>query len=283
VHPADATAPAPSSSATLTVDQVDWQGQRSLRVRSAVATWLYHLEGGGFAALLDRDGKDWISYRPSGGCDGRYRGFPNAVFRGDEFVDPHSKPNYFHPGHEGAKGSRTTVREQSAHRVVIASESPDGRWACSWEIQADHARFTFERMPTEIRPGDPGWWFLYEGTPGGAFRREDFLLRADETTPRRLAEAWATTLASCRWVACWPEAGTRSLLFVWTSPLPAYSVPVTYWPAEDAMTVLGFGRDMLSTPCLLATAPASIEVHLLETCDPAALRAVAAPRLAPKH
>jgi hypothetical protein len=40
---------------------------------------------------------------------------------------------------------------------------------------------------------------------------------------------------------------------------------------------------MLSTPCLLATAPASIEVHLLETCDPAALRAVAAPRLAPKH
>jgi hypothetical protein len=241
------------------------------------------VEGAGFASLLDRDGRDWIAYRPHGGCDGAYRGFPNAVFRGGPFVDAATTPNFFHPGHDGDKGSRTTIRERTADRVVVASESADGRWACAWEIFADRARFTFERMPEDIRPGEPGWWFLYEGTPGGAFRPGDFLLRADEVAPRRLSEKWTTTLAACRWVACGPETGGRCLLFVWTSPLPAYSVPVCYWPAEDNMTVLGFGRDMLSTPCLLASAPAVIEVRLLETADPAAIRAVAEPLLAPKH
>lgn len=272
-----------TASESLGVDYLDWQGQPSLRVRSSVATWIYHLEGAGFAALLDADGADWISYRPGGGCDGAYRGFPNAVFRGGPFVDAASTPHFFHPGHIGAQGSRTRIREQSPQRVVVASESSDGRWACSWEIYAGRARFTLERMPAEIRPGDPGWWFLYEGTPGGAFSPGDCLLRADESAPRRLAEQWTTTLASCRWVAVWPEAKTRSLLFVWTSPLPAYSVPVCYWPADNSMTVLGFGRDMLSTPCLLATAPATIEVHLLETTDLAAIRSVATPLLAPKH
>ena len=77
----------------------NYQGEKTYRVSSARATWLFHYTSGGFAGLLDRDGHDWISFAPNqapaDGSRGRYRGIPNLA------------PADFHPGRpEGKKPAR---------------------------------------------------------------------------------------------------------------------------------------------------------------------------------
>src|SRR2546430_13171643 len=62
----------------ITVQEIDYQGQPSYKIVTPSATWIYHQQGAGFAALIDRDGHDWISYRPGGGSAGEYRGIPNC-------------------------------------------------------------------------------------------------------------------------------------------------------------------------------------------------------------
>src|SRR4051794_28822902 len=44
------------------------------KVETPSATYLYGRRGAGFASILDKDGKDWISYRPEGKARGEYRG-----------------------------------------------------------------------------------------------------------------------------------------------------------------------------------------------------------------
>jgi hypothetical protein len=35
-------------------------------------------QGSGFASILDKDGRDWISYRPGNKAKGEYRGLPKC-------------------------------------------------------------------------------------------------------------------------------------------------------------------------------------------------------------
>jgi hypothetical protein len=127
----------------------DWQGQASFRGETAAATWVYQKAGAGFPSLTDSDERDWISYRPGGGSAGQYRGIPNVV---------HPEGG-FHPG---AETCTSRLIESSDDRVVIASESLDGRWGCRWTILPDRAAMDLERV------GHP-YWILYEGTPGGDY------------------------------------------------------------------------------------------------------------------
>jgi hypothetical protein len=40
------------------------QGQRSYQIKTPGGTYMYHRKGAGFASMIDREGNDWISYRP---------------------------------------------------------------------------------------------------------------------------------------------------------------------------------------------------------------------------
>lgn len=83
------------------------------------------------------------------GRRGDYRGIPNVI---------HPEGG-FHPG---AETCSTRLVEARRQRVVIASESLDGEWACTWTIGPDRAVMDLERV------GHPHW-ILYEGTPGGRY------------------------------------------------------------------------------------------------------------------
>ncbi len=58
--------PARPGQVSLT-ERVRYEEQESYRIETPAATYYYHERGAGFAGLKDRDGHDWLSYRPTGG------------------------------------------------------------------------------------------------------------------------------------------------------------------------------------------------------------------------
>jgi CubicO group peptidase (beta-lactamase class C family) len=53
-------------------------GMDCFQVETPSATYVYGKKGAGFASILDKDGRDWISYRPGGKAKGEYRGLPKC-------------------------------------------------------------------------------------------------------------------------------------------------------------------------------------------------------------
>lgn len=254
-------APPGGAAAVITVTETDWAGQPSYRIATPAGTWIYHREGAGFASLLDAEGHDWIAYRPGGGAAGEYRGIANAVHRQKQ-----SGNNFFHPGHSGARGSSTTLVSAGPDRVLLRSRSADGRWTCEWEILSDRARLRMSDVPAD----DGGYWFLYEGTPGGRFAPGDLCIRPG---PRisRLSERWESTLQETPWVAFVSPGRKHALLLV---AHQRDAVPVSYRPMNDAMTVFGFGRRLANLDGLL-TGPRTFTVMLLPQTDPTAVAQLA--------
>ena len=151
------------------------------RVETPTATYVYGKRGAGFASIIDKDGRDWVSYRPGGEARGEYRGLPKCGH----------PTKYFHCGYgygqyrtDNPFSSRVTVREPGHAR--IESETRDGKSACRWDFYPDHATLTLLRIDL------PTFWFLYEGTPGGKLDAgRDFVIL------RRRPEdnAWAALVA----------------------------------------------------------------------------------------
>ncbi len=215
----------------ITIDTVPHQGQPSFRIETPACTYLYHIEGCGFASLLDRDGHDWISYRPTGGEYGHYRGIPNMGW------------NVFgHPGYD--MGAQSEIEQLGPDHVRIRSWSADRTWQTHWDIFSTHATQTIEAI------GRSYWW-LYEGTPGGRFRPdENYLLLPDGTrypcSTRDLRNTEITQPAP-RWVAFGDPVTERTILLMAHDTEPTVD---QYWPmgGEGGMTVFGFGRDDLDGP-----------------------------------
>lgn len=244
-----------SGSPAIRVTEITDHGQPSYRIETPSATWVYHREGAGFSSLIDPDGIDWIAYRPGGGAAGNFRGIPNAVFRRGQMGN-----NFFHPGHAGAKGSDTVLVAAETLRVVLRSTSDDGRWTCEWEILPDRARFRMTRLPIE----DQGYWFLYEGTPGGRFEPTDLVVRpGGAVTP--LSETWEASTREVPWVAFASLTRGHALVIAVHDPP---ETRVSYRPMQDAMTVLGFGRKHGRLENLL-TQPMEFTVALIKETAPA--------------
>ena len=127
------------------------------KVETPTATYLYGKRGAGFASILDKDGHDWVSYRPGDKARGEYRGLPKCGQPAKFF---HCGYGYGQYATENPFTSRVTVREPG--RIRIESETRDGKSACRWDFYPDHATLTLLRIDL------PTFWFLYEGTPGGA-------------------------------------------------------------------------------------------------------------------
>ena len=222
------------------------QGQASYHITTPAATYFYHAQGAGFASLIDRDSNDWLSYRPYGGSDGKYRGIPNLAH----------PENYFHPG---GGGCRSRIVSAGPLKLTIASESLDGAWACRWEIYPTHARLTV------LKVGHP-YWFLYEGTPGGALDEAgDFCVTSDGTR-RPLSERWQGPLPHPEWIYFGAANADRVL---YLAHHEADQHIDSYWPMEGNMTVFGFGRDGLSK--FMTETPSRFTIGFADTADFAAL------------
>ncbi|HLV37069.1 MAG TPA: hypothetical protein VKY59_18245 [Spirillospora sp.] len=247
----DPTGQPPDFAPQVAVSEVDsYEEQPSFRIETENTTYYYHHFGAGFASLIDSDNNDWISYHPWGGSDGKYRGIPNAV---------HPEA-YFHPG---GTGCTSRVVYAGPLCVTLASESNDGEWACTWDIFPRHARLTMLK-------GSRPYWFLYEGTPGGALDETGgFCVRSTgQRTP--LAESWEEALPYPEWVY-FGSANTRHVLYLVHHE--ADDAIDSYWPMEGNMTVLGLGRQARGKPLdkFLTRFPAQFTIGLAENGDLAAV------------
>jgi hypothetical protein len=66
-----------SELAKVRVSEVTIHGDMEcFKVETPTATYLYGKRGAGFAGIRDREGRDWVSYRPGGKARGEYRGLP---------------------------------------------------------------------------------------------------------------------------------------------------------------------------------------------------------------
>lgn len=240
---AEALDPEPAPGPMSLTTGFDHEGFAGVRIDAPRVSWIYHLQGGGFAGLIDDAGADWITYRPWGGSDGNFRGIPNLVH-------PES---YFHPGRTGCSSE---LVDSGPLRVVIRSRSNDDAWLCEWRLEPDCARLAVLKA---ARP----YWLLYEGTPGGRLDEQgDFMLHADG---RRFAasERWEMdSLPEPGWIAFGAAGSPRAL---WLMRHAADGDADSYWPMEGNMTVFGFGRSGLTKS--LSRAPAHFSVGLAECND----------------
>lgn len=218
---AGAFGPAVAEPLLTVTDDVPDEEQLCYRIATANAIYYFQKDAGGFSSLLDRDGNDWIGFHPFGGSDGIYRGIPNLVH----------PDNIYHPGHHNCI---STLVHVGPLRATIRSVSNDGLWECLWHVYPYHARFTV------LRSAPKAYWFLYEGTPGGAIDYEtDFSVRSNGT---RLpaGQSWQDQdIPGPEWVYFEDSVLDRYIYLVHEQDDVLND---TFWPMEGNMTVFGFGR-----------------------------------------
>lgn len=212
---------------TVKSEAIDnYLGQPAYRIRTPMCDYVYHQFGGGFASMIDPDGRDWISYRPGDGARGEYRGIPNLV---------HPSAG-FHPG--GTMCDSELIAKPGDIR--IATRSTDGEWSADWVFHPDHALMT---LHTAARPH----WILYEGTPGGEYDESQAYCVDSAGVTRRCDDRWETRLPEPRWI--W-FAAPRSPYALFLLDLTSREAGLTdsYWSMEQSMTVFGFGRRLSGGP-----------------------------------
>jgi hypothetical protein len=197
------------------VDNVQRAGVNCLLIRTDSADYYFDKEGAGFASILDKDGRDWVSWSRASSHRGDFRGIPN--------MGP-----CCHPGYTGA---RTTVMTQETNRVVVRSVPERGSWETRWEFFPDFARLTVTRSPGS-------YYLLYEGTPGGVLGTEDRIGFADGRLLSLTTGEFLGDLPSPEWVYFLDTNLDRALLVMHPQD---DNIADTYW-TFDTMTVFGFGR-----------------------------------------
>ena len=257
---------ATSEATTVRVSEVTIHGDMDCyKIETPAATYLYGKRGAGFASIFDKDGRDWVSYRPGDKARGEYRGLPKCG----------QPAKFFHCGYgygqyktDNPFVSRVTRRE--AGLVRIESETKDGKSACRWDFYPDHATLTLLRIDL------PTFWFLYEGTPGGTLDAEkDFVIRPDgqKTT---LDRAWSQVVP---WVCFGASETPVGLVLVnHQEPEPGETDSYVSWPfrKEDDgsfrdMTVFGFGRkgykELVQHVADLKRLPARYSIGFIDQAD----------------
>jgi hypothetical protein len=205
-------------------DDVPDEGQLAYRIDTPGATWFYQKEAGGFSSLLDIDGNDWLNFHPFGGSDGVYRGIPNLVH----------PDNIFHPGHANCT---SRVLHAGPLRVTIHTVSNNGLWECLWEIYPYYARLTI------LQTADQGYWFLYEGTPGGLLDlTTDFCVRSNGMRTD-MTQPWTSDIPGPEWLYFEDSLLNRHLYFVHEENDAEID---SFYQMQENMTVFGFGRNGLT-------------------------------------
>jgi hypothetical protein len=202
-------------------DDVVDEGQEAFEIKTARSTYLYQKAGCGFSSLIDRNGKDWISYKLRGGPKGHYRGIPNMGYE-----------TFGHPGYETGK---TELLEKSDELVRFKSTSDEGgAWDVEWTIRPTHAEMKALKIASPV-------WLLYEGTPGGKFIPNAQQLLFSNGARFPCSQTQKLEAPDPKWVAFCDPKSNRSIALAYDGP---DSFLDRYWPmgGKGGMTVFGFGR-----------------------------------------
>ena len=263
--------PGPKTSAVRFSEVTVHGDMNCFRVETPTAIYIYGKQGAGFVSIFDKDGRDWVSYRPGGQARGEYRGLPKC---GQPTKFFHAGDGYGQYKTENPFSSRVTVKDPDHAR--IESETRDGKSACAWDFYADHATLTLTRI------GLPTYWFLYEGTPGGKLdAKGDYVIRPDGTRSA-LDEPWSQVVP---WVCFGAVETPIGLVLVnHQDPEPGEVDSYVAWPYEPAqdgsfqdMTVFGFGRkgykELIQHVPDLKRLPARFSIGFIERADVPTARA----------
>lgn len=219
------TAPTFTDRVNLT-DGVAHKGYQSIHVVTDAAEYFYHKPGGGFATLLDADDNDWIGWNTAAGGAGDFRGIPNMVHPNDG--------GYFHPGRNLVA---TTLQSDGPLKATFKSVSNGGAWEVVWDVFPDYARMTV------VKAGTTNYWWLYEGTPGGALQtggpNADRLTRSNgDSIPA--SGTWATDIPGDEWLFVTDPNVGRSLYLAHHQE----DTKIDGYTADNSnmMTIFGFGR-----------------------------------------
>jgi hypothetical protein len=214
---------APSVAPLITVtDNVIDEGQASVRIATQAGTYFYQKAAGGFSSLVDASGNDWIGFHPDpgSGSAGEFRGIANMAAT-------------FHPGHTDVI---TELISQGPLKLTLESHTNGNQHRVRWEFFPTYARATVLEFAGN-------YWFLYEGTPGGAISASDFVVRSDGTQTQ-IGTAWNDTdgLGSANgqeWAYFGDSAVNR---FLFLAHHETDNIEDSYFDLDDNMTVFGFGR-----------------------------------------
>ncbi len=146
----------PKISEAVHIIEGKYENRDHFIINTRSATYYYDIAGGGLSRMIDREGRDWISFKmePWGeypaAAASAFRGMPNFVFGSED-------NGAGHPGHDMCISK--LVDDNS-----ILTESKSSKWAWQWRFFDDYAQVEILRHDE-----DHPYWFLYEGTPGGEF------------------------------------------------------------------------------------------------------------------
>ncbi|MGH6897384.1 MAG: hypothetical protein ACREJ5_12705 [Geminicoccaceae bacterium] len=230
----------PAAGAVVITDDID-EGIACFKVVTESATYFYDKAGAGFTSILDRDGIDWINFRPEGtpgvpnGQWGWFRGIPNMA-----------RGVFGHPGYTGALS--TTADPKGVPLSMATVRSRKNGWQVTWEFCPSYAQMTALSAPAR-------YWLLYEGTPGGELGDDDLCGRSDGRVAS-CSIAWQEDVVntsgvatSMEWVYFADGTLERSLVLLHDDD------DVTDCSRRmDGMTVFGFGRagrSQVAQPSLL--------------------------------
>lgn len=237
----------------IITDEAD-EGIACFKIVTSSATYYYDKAGAGFTSMLDKDGVDWIGFRPEGtagvpdGQSGWYRGIPNMGL------------NVFgHPGYTGAASATVDPKGVSLSKATITSSK--GGWSVTWEFWDTHAKMTVHSAPEN-------YWLLYEGIPGGAVGADDTCWRSsgEDNSCSGSWEGDVTNTSGAapghEWVFFADGVKPRSLFLVHDDD----AITDRYY-LMDPMTVFGFGRRAQDTQRLMSATPATLVIGFAESGD----------------
>lgn len=233
--------PAITTSHLSLMDHYAYEGQESYKIVSDNATYYYHKQGAGFAAILDEEEHDWIGYHLYGKAGGEERGLPNL----GEFAHP------------GLQNSHSRIINQGPLKITIYSETNDGKSALTWEIFPSYARMTL------LRTNKP-YWFMYQGTPAGKLNLQTAYMVSSDERKIYARQDWQWDLPSPEWIYFGDENYRRTLFLVNHDD---DDKPDQYWTQDGQTTVFGFGRKYKCCDRYLTKTPAQFTFGLAESTN----------------
>ena len=218
----------PAAGAVSVTSATD-EGQDAWKITTATATYYLQKKAGGLSSMLDKDGRDWISFNKNPGSSGMYRGIPNLIYPDD----------IYHPDHTWCS---TRIISHSSSKVVIdATSSRKGSSHATYE-------FTDERCLVTMHHSTHNsglYWFLYEGTPGGSLEpSSDYWFTATRSTRTQCAipqnkDLQESMAGTGEWICFGDPNYGRVMFFVHHEN---DTLPDQFYQMENNMTVFGFGR-----------------------------------------